>query len=74
MMVSISVPLLEKGQGVAGFDLSLENLQRLAAQVVVFETGYGFLVSNTGMVVAHQDSNFIGKISSNSYPTPTKML
>ena len=61
MMVSACVPLLEKGQGVAGLDLSLENLQRLVSSISVFGGGYGVLLSNTGMIVAHPEKGLIGK-------------
>ncbi|NCD24041.1 MAG: methyl-accepting chemotaxis protein [Deltaproteobacteria bacterium] len=60
MMISVCVPLFEQGQAVVGADLSLEGLQALAARVQVFDTGYGFLLSQTGMVVAHPDKDLIG--------------
>ncbi|WP_233489666.1 methyl-accepting chemotaxis protein [Solidesulfovibrio fructosivorans] len=61
MMISVCVPLLDKGKGVAGLDMSLEELQRLAAGVKIFDSGYGTLLSNAGMIVAHKDKNLIGK-------------
>ena len=61
MMISVCVPMLEHGKGVAGVDLSLEGLQALAARITVFDTGYGVLLSNTGMIVAHPDPALIGK-------------
>jgi len=64
MMISICVPLLEKGEAVAGLDISLEKLQAMAARIKIFDTGYGFLLSNTGMIVAHPDKELIGKADS----------
>lgn len=61
MMISVCVPLTEQGRGVVGVDLSLEDLQALAAKVQVFGSGYGFLLSQSGMVVAHPDKKLIGK-------------
>ena len=61
MMISVCVPMIEQGRGVAGVDLSLDSLQDIASRVQVFETGYGFLLSHTGMIVAHPDQDFIGK-------------
>ncbi|WP_245611381.1 methyl-accepting chemotaxis protein [Solidesulfovibrio alcoholivorans] len=61
MMASVCVPILGKGKGVAGIDLSLEGLQRIAAGVKIFDSGYGVLLSNTGMIVAHKDKDYIGK-------------
>jgi methyl-accepting chemotaxis protein len=73
MMVSVCVPLLEKGEAVAGLDISLEKLQALAAQIKVFETGYGFLISNTGMIVAHPDKALIGKDSAEQVSDANKI-
>lgn len=61
MMISVCVPLYEHGLGVAGMDLSLDNLQALAARIQVFGSGYGFLLSESGMIVAHPQKDFIGK-------------
>lgn len=61
MMISVCVPMTEKGKGVAGVDLSLDGLQDIAARVRVFDTGYGFLLSDTGMIVAHPEKEYIGK-------------
>ncbi len=61
MMISVCVPLVEQGRGVVGVDLSLEDLQALAARVQVFDSGYGFLLSQAGTIVAHPDKSLIGK-------------
>ena len=61
MMISACVPLTDQGLGVVGLDLSLENLQGVASRIKVFNDGYGFLLSDTGMVVAHPDKDRIGK-------------
>ena len=61
MMISACVPLTESGQGVVGLDLSLENLQEVAARIKVFDDGYGFLLSQSGMVVAHPLKERIGR-------------
>ncbi|AGW13510.1 methyl-accepting chemotaxis protein [Megalodesulfovibrio gigas] len=72
MMISVCVPMLQQGKGVTGVDLSLENLQAMAARISIFETGYGMLLSNTGMIVAHPDKSFIGKNAKDFVPAEHK--
>lgn len=61
MMISVCVPLTEEGSGVVGLDLSLENLQDVASRIKVFDNGYGLLLSDSGMIVAHPDKARIGQ-------------
>ena len=61
MMISACVPLTESGLGVVGLDLSLENLQDVASRIKVFDAGYGLLLSDTGVIVAHPDKDRIGR-------------
>jgi methyl-accepting chemotaxis protein len=61
MMVSACVPMTDKGKGVAGLDISLEGLQKLVSDIAVFGTGYGALLSDSGMIVAHKEKGLIGK-------------
>lgn len=53
LMISYTIPLYvdDKLMGVAGIDLSFEQLQKLILDTVVYDTGYAFLLS--------EDYNFI---------------
>ncbi|GAB7079987.1 methyl-accepting chemotaxis protein [Megalodesulfovibrio paquesii] len=72
MMISVCAPMQDKGNGVAGVDLSLENLQSLAARISIFDTGYGMLLANSGMIVAHPDKSLIGKNAKDFVPAEQK--
>jgi len=50
-----------KPAGVFAATVLLQNLQRLVDGVRVGETGYGWIVDGTGVVVAHRDREHIGK-------------
>lgn len=63
LLTSIAVPIImeNKAVGVVGVDLSLENFEDLIKSIHVFETGYGALISNGGIFVAHPKKALIGK-------------
>ena len=59
IVCSYSIPLFIKGnvEGVLRLDTSMENLRQIVSSVRVKKTGYAFLISNNGTIVAHpQDS------------------
>lgn len=60
---SIVVPILREGQflGVVGIDLNLNKIQKLTNGVKAFQTGYGMVVSNQGVYVAHARHDAIGQ-------------
>ncbi|SMF30230.1 methyl-accepting chemotaxis sensory transducer with Cache sensor [Desulfovibrio gilichinskyi] len=62
-LVSACVPIRKKGVviGVAGVDMSVEHMVKLAESITPFGTGYGFLMSQSGEVVSHPNSGYIGK-------------
>lgn len=66
IITSICVPIIEKGNviGVAGLDISLEDLNGVIAKIKLYENGYGKLLTNTGMMVTHPDSNMFGQNAS----------
>ncbi len=63
MVVSACIPIKHNGQsiGVAGVDIGMERLAELTGEIKPFETGYAYLVSNSGMYVAHPDQARVGK-------------
>ncbi|WP_320172515.1 methyl-accepting chemotaxis protein [Maridesulfovibrio sp.] len=56
---STGYPIKKHGKniGVVGVDFYLSDLQQKVLEIKPFETGYGFLVTNKGMIVAHPDSD-----------------
>jgi signal transduction histidine kinase/HAMP domain-containing protein len=45
--------------GILTIDISLEWLQRYVNEIKVYKTGYGFLISKTGVIVTHPIKDFI---------------
>jgi len=60
---TVSVPILNDGKfvGVVGIDLNLQRIQELTAGVKVYSTGYGMVVSNEGVYVAHPRAEAVGQ-------------
>lgn len=60
---TVSVPIIKDGRflGVVGIDLNLERIQKLTAEVKSYESGYGMVVSNDGIYVAHQRAEAVGQ-------------
>lgn len=60
---SVSVPIVKNGNflGVVGIDLNLDKIQKLNAAVKAYDTGYGMVVSNGGIYVAHIRSDAVGQ-------------
>lgn len=58
LMCTYSIPFYNNVNGISRFagvltmDVSLESFSRLVKKVSVFETGYGFLVSRQGQIIA----------------------
>jgi methyl-accepting chemotaxis protein len=63
LITSVVVPILHGGKflGVAGVDLSLEQIEREVSKIRPFETGQAFLVSNNAAFVSHPDEALRGK-------------
>jgi len=65
IMTSFSLPFhrVRAGRkvvwGVADADISLMSLEKLVASVKIYQTGYAFLVSQTGRFLTHPDKNLI---------------
>lgn len=63
MMMSLTAPVIVDGKvvGVAGIDITSDSLQELTANLSIYDTGFGRLISNKGTVVAHPNKDRIGK-------------
>lgn len=62
LLSTFSVPIIRNGRfiGVAGIDLALNDIDKMVSRVKVFETGYAFVLSRTGIFVAAKDKGMIG--------------
>ena len=60
---TLAVPLVESGKTLAvfGVDILLTQLNELNKTIKLFQTGYGIMISNKGIIVAHPDQELIGK-------------
>lgn len=63
MMTSLAVPIMSQGKviGVAGVDIKLGRFQKYVADLKIFDTGFGRLISAAGNVVAHPETERVGK-------------
>ncbi len=61
-MASFISPIMRNGKfiGIACMDVSLARLDQAIGQIKIFDTGYAFLVSNTGIFVSFPDKTLIG--------------
>lgn len=62
-MATISVPVKDNGKfvGIVGIDFTLGAFQKMVADIKPMDTGYAFIISNKGKIVAHPDSNWMNK-------------
>ena len=67
LMTSYITPIIKNHTfaGTVGIDVALENIDRTVSRVKVFDTGYAFLVSNSGIFVSSPKKEYIGRMSLN---------
>jgi len=65
LMITTAAPIIVDGRflGVVGIDLLAESLDEELSKLTLYETGFGRLISNEGIVVTHADASRIGKIA-----------
>ena len=75
LLTSVCVPIIVGGRtlGVAGVDIALDHFNEMISAITPYDTGYGFLVSNTGLFVAHPKPGLRGKSMAN-YGASDKMM
>ena len=63
LQTAVTVPIKVNGQflGVAGVSVPLENLQKMVADLSIYDSGYVSLISNEGVYVGARDSTVVGK-------------
>ncbi|MDY9926087.1 histidine kinase dimerization/phosphoacceptor domain -containing protein [Methanosarcina sp.] len=63
-IVSYVSPIIKDGNfaGIGGVDVSLDYVDEVASSIRTFDTGYAFMVSNTGILLSHPThKDWIGK-------------
>lgn len=62
-ITSIAFPIKVNGKavGVIGVDMELKTLNELVNQFSFYESGFASLMSNTGIVISHQQNDLIGR-------------
>lgn len=65
LMTSYISPIVRNNTftGTVGMDVSLDSIDRTVSRVKVFDTGYAFLVSNSGIFVSSPKKEYIGRMS-----------
>ncbi len=60
IMISIS-KMLSDGESVLSLDISMDRIQEITQEIGLHGAGYGFVIDQKGLVVAHKDSQEKGK-------------
>ncbi len=66
MLVTIGSPIMGANGsviGAAGVDLAMTQIAKLVDDIRPYETGYGFLITSTGMIAADPNPDFVGKFT-----------
>ncbi|MHC1704417.1 MAG: methyl-accepting chemotaxis protein [Tenuifilaceae bacterium] len=73
---SVVVPIVENGKtlGVIGVDIDLKELSKITGNIELYESGYGILVSNDGLIAAHSDNKIIGEKFDEKFDFATQKL
>ena len=60
VMISVS-RMLSDGDSVISLDIALNEIQKHTSHLGIYNSGYGFIVDRSGMVVAHRNIEELGK-------------
>lgn len=60
VLISIS-RLLSDGESVVSLDVGLDEVQSITENINMNGSGYGLIIDNSGLIIAHSDKNEIGK-------------
>lgn len=61
IMFSVS-QLLSDGESVVSLDIALNEVQTITEDMTMNDMGYGFIMDNTGLIIAHLDKSEKGKV------------
>lgn len=60
-MITSVCRLLDDGKSVISLDITLNHLQEITEEISLNDMGYAFITDDTGMVIAHNNPDEIGK-------------
>ena len=65
LITSLVVPIKSEGKsiGVVGIDISMNSIHPITAQLKLYETGFGRLISHSGIVASHKDPKRVGDLA-----------
>lgn len=69
LMTTYSIPIYQDNKdlntfiGILTVDISLDWLNKLISTIEIFETGYAFLVSEKGNIIAHKDTTMVMRLN-----------
>jgi len=60
---TVSIPMYNNGKfvGVVGIDISLDKIVQRVSKMKILDSGYGYIISANGTVIAHPNAKFHGK-------------
>ncbi|QLC49164.1 methyl-accepting chemotaxis protein [Methanolobus zinderi] len=73
MMISYVSPIMKDNRfvGIAGVDVALDYIDDEVSRITVFDTGYAFMVSNSGVFMSHPtEKEWIGTKSLSEFNNP----
>ncbi len=61
LMTTISIPIIVDGNvlGAVGADIALDSIQEITSAVKMYESGYGAIISNAGLIAAHPNTDIV---------------
>lgn len=66
LITSLVVPVKSAGKeavGVVGIDISMDLIHPITTRLKLYETGFGRLISHTGIVASHKDPERVGDLA-----------
>lgn len=62
-VTTVCVPIKKKGRtvGVTTIDVGLGSLKKITDGIRLFDTGYGFVAGNDGVLLSHPEASLVGK-------------
>jgi len=66
---SVIIPIIETGKsvGVIGIDIDLNELSKIIGSIKLYQSGFGVLISNDGLIAAYSNEGMIGKKFSENF-------
>lgn len=70
LLTTLVVPVINSNKfvGMVAVDLRLENLSEMVDTLSIYNTGYGFILSNEATFIAHPNEEMVGESFSDLYP------